>query len=180
MSLLIALEYHPRERTGQGAFAVQLSRRGRFLRWYQRWCVRGFNAGHRRYGKVAIVSGVYRYRIDLLYGKDPRLLLIGRDSRGQSLPGGRIATIGPNQFQGGQWYADRIWLHGMRIAPETRGEYQTDCFIGSSACHGPPETDIDRLLAGHRPDETGYYLLIRPTEPFERLYRWVRHRLLGQ
>jgi hypothetical protein len=180
MSLLIALEYHPRERTGQGAFAVQLSRRGRWLRWYPRWCVRGFNAGHRRYGMVAIVSGVYRYRIDHLYGKDPRPLLIGKGADGQPLAGGRIRTIAPNHFQDGQWFADRIWLHGMKVTPEIKTEYHTDCFIGSSACHGPPETGIDRLMANYQPADAGYYLLIRPTEPFEHIYRWLWHRLLGR
>ena len=179
MSLLIALEYHPLERSGQGAVAVQLSRRGRFLRWYPRWCVRGFNAGHRQYGMVAIVSGVYRYQIGHLYGKDPRPLLIGKGADGQLLPGGRIRTIGPNHFQDGQWFADRLWLHGMKVTPEIKADYHTDCFVGSSACHGPPETGIDRLMADYQPGDTGHYLLIRPTEPFERVYRWLRHRLSG-
>jgi hypothetical protein len=177
MSLIITVEYHPWQAAGRGAIAVQLSRRHPVLRWYPRWCVRGFNAGHREFGKVAIVSGLYRYRIDLLYGKDPRPLLVGKDEHGRPLTGGRIRTLAPNHYQSGQWFADRVWLHGMRETPETKPDYFTDRFIGSSACHGPPDRHIDELMRDYREGHSGFYLLIRPSEPIERFYRWFRHRL---
>lgn len=177
MSLIIALEYNPFQRNGRGALAIMITRRPRWrLRLFWPWCVRGFNQGYPGHGKVAIASGIRPYRVDLLYGKFPRLLLVGSNVRGERLEGGAIPTIRPNAFQQGQYFADRIWIHGMQITPSEKSEYNTREYIGSSACHGPNDNKIDRLMEGLETGHRGRYLLIRPTEPLERLLHRRRHR----
>jgi hypothetical protein len=67
-----------------------------------------------------------------------------------------------------------VWLHGMYPTPISKPEYHTDQYVGSSACHGPREFEADLLVEERGAGESGYYLLIRPTEPFERIYWWLR------
>ena len=177
----IAIEMNSNSITGSVALQVYKGNDGIKINFYKNWVTRGVNTSGQ---EVAIRSGVYQTKVsffDNVGADSPRLQgSVSHNLKSQTVDGGHIPTIGPNNNHRGRNNRALNLVDGVRIHQMAPRAYNSPShagkpFIGSEGCQGPSTAgawDIYKKEFGGNNEPA--YLLIRPTEIKDNIFNWFK------